>query len=115
VIYEQHLLDLENELKAETSIKYILFPDQSKKWRIQAVPINVKSFLCRKPLPEPWRGLRSEELSRLTDIPNCIFVHASGFIGGNDTFEGVLAMAKRSLLFESGTLSTTSTTINSNK
>jgi uncharacterized UPF0160 family protein len=26
-----------------------------------------------------------------------VFVHASGFIGGNATFEGVLAMAAQSL------------------
>lgn len=49
--------------------------------------------LCRLPLPEPWRGVRGDQLSELTGIPGCVFVHASGFIGGNKTYEGALKMA----------------------
>lgn len=37
------------------------------------------------------------QLSDLTGIPGCIFVHAGGFIGGNDTKEGVMAMARKAL------------------
>ena len=44
-----------------------------------------------------WRGVRDEELSKLSGIPGCIFVHASGFIGGNETYEGALEMARRTL------------------
>lgn len=44
-----------------------------------------------------WRGVRDQALSDLTGIPGCIFVHASGFIGGNATKEGVLAMVKLAL------------------
>jgi len=47
-------------------------------------------------MPE-WRGLRDEELSKKSGIPGCIFVHATGFIGGNKTEEGVLEMARRCL------------------
>lgn len=57
-------------------------------------------FVCmclRLPLLEEWRGLRDEELSRVADIDGCVFVHASGFIGGNATREGVLAMALKTL------------------
>jgi len=109
-IWTRHLLDLETELKIEPSIKYVLFGDSTSKWRVQAVPIEASSFICRKPLPEAWRGLRDAELSKLADIPKCIFVHASGFIGGNDTFEGALAMARRSLELDS--TSTVQTTKN---
>ena len=42
-----------------------------------------------------WRGIRDQALSDLSGIPGCIFVHASGFIGGNATKEGALAMSKR--------------------
>ena len=41
--------------------------------------------------------MRDEELSELTGIPDCVFVHASGFIGGNKTYEGVLEMARKAL------------------
>ena len=55
------------------------------------------SFASRKPLPTAWRGLRDEELSAKTGIPGGVFVHASGFIGGNATEEGALQMARRGL------------------
>lgn len=52
---------------------------------------------CRLSLPREWQGLRDKELSDKSGIPGCVFVHANGFIGGNETYDGVLAMAKYSL------------------
>lgn len=48
-------------------------------------------------MPAAWRGLRDEKLSEVAGIPGCVFVHASGFIGGAVTYEGVLEMARKSL------------------
>jgi uncharacterized UPF0160 family protein len=61
---------------------YVLYPDESGKWRVQAIGLDAGSFENRKPLPAAWRGLRDEELSRESGVPGCVFVHASGFIGG---------------------------------
>jgi len=61
------------------------------------MPVTVDSFQNRKPLPEEWRGLRDQELSTKSGIPGCVFVHASGFIGGNGSFEGALQMAQKAL------------------
>lgn len=33
-------------------------------------------------LGDRWKGLRDEQLSEVSGIPGCIFVHASGFTGG---------------------------------
>jgi uncharacterized UPF0160 family protein len=33
----------------------------------------------------------------VSGVPGCVFVHASGFIGGNATYEGALEMARLSL------------------
>lgn len=66
-------------------------------WRLQAVSLSPGVFENRKSLPGPWRGLRDEELSQTAGIPGCIFVHASGFIGGNKTLEGALEMARQAL------------------
>ena len=52
---------------------------------------------CRLSLLEEWRGVRDAELTEKSGIPGCIFVHAAGFIGGNETYEGALEMAKRTL------------------
>ncbi|KAK6016189.1 hypothetical protein OSTOST_13652, partial [Ostertagia ostertagi] len=48
-------------------------------------------------LPKSWRGLRDAELSDVSGIPGCIFVHTTGFIGGNETLEGALSMARKAL------------------
>lgn len=78
-------------------ILYVIYPDESGKWRIQAVPVSSGSFQSRKPLPEQWRGVRDQDLTDKSGIPGCIFVHASGFIGGNATRDGALQMAKKAL------------------
>jgi uncharacterized UPF0160 family protein len=46
------------------------------------VPVSSESFESRKALPKEWRGLRDDVLSQTTGVPGCVFVHASGFIGG---------------------------------
>ncbi|KAJ3068995.1 hypothetical protein HDU98_007921 [Podochytrium sp. JEL0797] len=92
-----HLLEEEQKIESDKQPLYIIYPDEAKKWRIQAVPQSPESFVSRKALPEVWRGIRDQALSDLSGIPGCIFVHASGFIGGNLTREGALAMALKSL------------------
>ena len=71
--------------------------DRTENWRLQAVAISPYRFESRKPLLHPWRGLENDQLSEVAGIPGCIFVHMSGFIGGNRTYDGALAMARASL------------------
>lgn len=78
----------------------MLYPESGTpgaKWRIQAVPVSKDSFESRKPLPEAWRGLRDEELSAKSGVDGCVFVHASGFIGGNGSEEGAREMARKAV------------------
>ena len=51
-------------------------PIESGKWRIQAAPVDTESFAQRKSLPEPWRGLRDDALSKESGIDGCVFVHS---------------------------------------
>lgn len=53
--------------------------------------------ICSVPLIEEWRGLRGQELSDISGIPGSVFVHANGFIGGNETLSGALSMAVTTL------------------
>lgn len=39
---------------------------------------NYKYYFYRLPLPAAWRSLRDEELSKVSGIPDCVFVHTSG-------------------------------------
>lgn len=96
--WKLHLFELEEEMKIDPPIKYVLYEDdRSKGWRVQAVAISPDKFESRRPLPSQWRGLRDDELSRESGIPGCVFVHMSGFIGGNQTYDGALAMARAGL------------------
>ncbi|KAJ7293606.1 metal-dependent protein hydrolase [Mycena rebaudengoi] len=98
--WKEHLFDLESENATPQADKaiYVLYADESGgNWRIQAVPVDSESFESRKALPEVWRGLRDDVLSTTSGIPGGVFVHASGFIGGNKTKEGALQMAKTAL------------------
>lgn len=95
--WKYHLFDLEQELGIEPQIKYVLFNDKPKSWRVQAVPIDPMSFVLRKALHSAWRGIRDDNLSSVSGIEGCIFCHSNGFIGGNTTLEGALKMAIASL------------------
>jgi len=98
VPWKSHMYELEKEMGIEGEIKYVIYnDDKDGSWRIQAVAVSPESFNSRKALPEEWRGLRDDVLSDLSGIPGCIFVHASGFIGGNKSLEGVTQMAKVAL------------------
>ena len=98
VPWKSHLYELENELGITGQLKYVVYQDERDgSWRVQAVAAAPGSFESRKALPEAWRGIRDEELSKVSGIPDCVFVHASGFIGGNMTLEGAIRMASDAL------------------
>jgi len=102
VPWKDHLYNFEAEdsNKDAPKVFYVLYPEtpqEGAKWRVQCVSVTRDSFESRRPLREEWRGVRDEELSGKTGIAGCVFVHASGFIGGNATREGALDMARRSM------------------
>lgn len=74
--------------------------ERERKWRVQAVSVSPASFQNRRSLPAAWRGLRDAELSAVAGIPGLVFVHASGFIGGANTQEAAVEMARRALVTE---------------
>ena len=99
--WKEHLFDLENESTSNDKLLYVIYEDDREKaWRIQAVPMDPNSFESRKALPAPWRGLRDNVLAELTLVPDSIFVHATGFIGGCKTKQGALKMAIKALEFK---------------
>ena len=102
--WKSHLFDCEEKLGKEGEVLYVLYPEdgstrESGKWRIQAAPVDTNSFAQRKSLPEPWRGLRDDKLSKESGVDGCVFVHTAGFIGGNLSFDGAYAMAKLAVKF----------------
>ncbi|XP_017000296.3 MYG1 protein [Drosophila takahashii] len=94
--WKAHLADLEKEYKVEGVPKLVIFNDGSS-WRVAGVPVTPSSFLGRKFLPSPWRGLRDDELSEKAGIKDLVFVHHSGFIGGAKTEEAAMLLAKKTI------------------
>ena len=95
--WKGHLYELEKLHKLDKLIKFVLYTDQGGMWRVQAVTVEGTLFENRLGLPEEWRGVRDEDLEKLTNIKGCRFVHAAGFIGGNTFYEGALEMARVAL------------------
>jgi len=95
--WQEHLLDIEKDF-GTSQIKFVLFNGgKGSDFRIQAVPVEQGSFVCRKVLNKKWFGLRNEELENVSGIKGTTFVHATGFTGGNHTRSGALEMAIKSL------------------
>ncbi|XP_017058580.1 MYG1 protein C694.04c isoform X1 [Drosophila ficusphila] len=94
--WKAHLADLEKEYDVEGVPKLVIFNDGNS-WRVAGVPVTPSSFLGRKFLPTPWRGLRDEELSQKAGINDLIFVHHNGFIGGAKTEEAAMLLAKKAV------------------
>jgi uncharacterized UPF0160 family protein len=91
--WKGHLEGLEKELNIFGTVKYAIFQDSGSSWRVQCMSVSSESFDNRKSLPERWWGKRDADLSTLSGIPGCIFIHATGFIGGAQTKESALRMA----------------------
>jgi uncharacterized UPF0160 family protein len=111
--WEDYLFDLEKsaavvskETTAESKsnqpqVLYVLYPSiNSKKettWMSRAVPVAPKSFVSRKGFPQAWRGLKGGALDKACGVEQATFVHASGFLAGHPTYEGILQMTLLSL------------------
>uniref|UniRef100_A0A6M2DKM9 Uncharacterized protein n=1 Tax=Xenopsylla cheopis TaxID=163159 RepID=A0A6M2DKM9_XENCH len=95
--WKEHLFDLESVQKIEGKLKFVIFQTYDV-WRVQAIPVQPKSFVVRQPLQPKWWGYRDEKLDEVSGISGCIFCHSTGFIGGNKTREGALKMALESLV-----------------
>lgn len=94
--WQEHLRDIEKDNEG-IEIKFVIFDGGNSDFRVQAVPVEQGSFVCRKSLNKNWFGLRDEELEKASSIQGTIFVHSTGFIGGNKSRDGALEMAIKSL------------------
>lgn len=101
--WKQHLYDLEKAHNIEGQIKYCIALGAPNDWRLICVPLTANNFVCRKFLPEPWRGIRDDQLGAIAECADAKFCHATGFIGGATSREGVLNMASKSLTFSENT------------
>lgn len=76
---------------------FMVYPSESKQWRIQAIPVELGSFEDRKSLPKQWAGLSDEALQEITGIDDAMFCHNGLFIAGAQSFAGTMKMASIAL------------------
>ncbi|XP_037037518.1 MYG1 protein isoform X2 [Bradysia coprophila] len=95
--WKDHLFDVEKEKELVGVAKYVLFCSGRDDYRAIAVPKEPGSFILRKALHKDWQGVRDADLQKICGIEGAVFVHATGFIGGNKTMQGALEMAIKSL------------------
>lgn len=88
------IYDVDKKLNKE--IQLVIFKNTGN-FRIYSLRVEKNSFTSRCPLPEPWRGLRGADLDRVSGIDGCIFVHPSGFTGGNISYSGAIKMCNEAL------------------
>ena len=72
---------------------FMVYPSQSGKWIIQAVPVELGSFEDRKSLPKAWAGLSDQAFKDATGLDDAMFCHNGLFIAGAESFESTMKMA----------------------
>jgi len=87
--WQEHLHELDPELKVRKAV----FLNAQGTWMVQARPVEPGSFKSLCLHREDLRGLSGEELSSKAGIPDLVFVHKGGFIGGATTSEAALQLA----------------------
>jgi uncharacterized UPF0160 family protein len=97
--WKSHIHELEEELKVEVPFAWVLFPGDDN-WKIFQVPVVKGSRDGRASFPEPWGGLRQEELCEVSGIDEAIFVHPGLFCGGAVSQKAAESMAKAALEVE---------------
>ena len=93
--WQEYVLTSEDPKAAEAL--YVVFPSNRGGYNVQAIPDAVGSFGNRKPLPESWRGVPVNDLQAVSGVADANFCHKGGFIGGADSLNGALAMAKKAI------------------
>ena len=95
--WKDHLFDLEEENNQVGKIKFAFFKDDRGLWRVQAIPLRNSPFENRISLAKAWRGLRGEELKKVSGFEDAEFIHHAGFIGGAWSLESCIKMAEVSI------------------
>jgi uncharacterized UPF0160 family protein len=96
--FVEHLFKLEEEEESGPVVTFVIFDTYNfGKSSVRSVPVRGRQFESRLLLHPEWRALRGEELCLRSGIKGCKFVHFGGFIGANDTREGAVEMAVKSM------------------
>lgn len=80
--------------EAAASIQFVIYPSQRGGYNWYSVRVAPRTKKFKTLAPASWCGLREEELQKASAVKTAIFCHAAGFIGGAETLEDTILMAK---------------------
>lgn len=81
-----------------SELLFVIYPNEDlSSWYCRTVPPEPNSFGQRLSLPEAWRGLQDEAFSRVAGIPDGVFCHPSGFIGGARSQASAIHLAEQAI------------------
>ena len=75
-------------------ILFVVFPSTRGGYNWQCVPDILGGFGQRKPVPTEWKGLHDLDYQKATGVKTASFCHPAGFIGGAETLEDAISIAK---------------------
>ncbi len=81
-----------------SDVLYCIYPSKRDEgWNICASRVSPDSFETKKPFPESWRGLKDDELEKISGVSDATFCHNSGFLCATKTKESALELAQKAL------------------
>ena len=75
-------------------ILFVIFPSNREGYNICTVPKELGSFESKKLFPIEWKGLRDEELQKITGVNTAFFCHNERFICCTRTKDDALKIAE---------------------
>lgn len=97
--WKEILFSLEEEMNLQGEILFVVSKLNDTDHRVVTIPLSLGNFKFRKGLPELWRGVAKNELAKMSQIEDIIFVHSTGFIGGAKSLPSAIKMVEESLKF----------------
>ena len=78
-------------------IYIVLYGKENDDWKIFGMNKDKNTFETKKLLPKEWRGLRDEDLVKVSGVEDAIFCHSAGFMCVAKSMEGAVKMAELAL------------------
>lgn len=84
----------DSQNKKASDIWFVVYPSRRGGYNFQGIPTKPGEGDQRKAIPRNWRGVPKEQLRKITGVNDANFVHIAGYLGGAESFEGAMKMAK---------------------
>lgn len=75
-------------------VLFYIYINPRGNWAVETVPISKDTTKTKVSLPKKWRGKRDADLAKVSGVPDAVFCHSTGFLGGAKSKNGAIRMAE---------------------